>query len=137
MTHLFQARYRPHDSSLVIPLQQQDECFGRMTIEAAEALKDSLAAAIKTARADLSQPRLTPAKSQSDPAPPAQPGLPTMESMEKLVKAEDLVGPLKMPLASVYSFLQSVPDEFLVRLGRRLRIREAKFLAWVEAGCPR
>lgn len=62
--------------------------------------------------------------------------LPTLEDMERLVTAEDLTGPLKMPLHGVYGFLKTVPPGIVVRLGRRVRVKEAKLIQWIEAGCP-
>ncbi|MBX3169263.1 MAG: hypothetical protein KF760_17800 [Candidatus Eremiobacteraeota bacterium] len=133
---LFWAKYSHHSGSkLHIQLFQRDECFGRMTVAAAQALVESLQAALKAASSEPgahSVPDRAPR-----PKPEANPGLPTLEDMPRLVRAEDLVGPLKMPLGGVYNFLKSVPEKFLVRMGRRLRVKEREFLEWVGSGCPR
>lgn len=141
MGHLFQARYRPHGaSSLVVQLMQQDECFGRMTIEAAEALKDSLAAAIKTVKVDQSQqgqPRPGPQNRHHSPlGPPAQPGLPTLESQPRLVTVEELAEAVRVPVQGIYDLLKKVPDGIVVRLGRRMRVKETAFIEWMNAGAP-
>lgn len=62
--------------------------------------------------------------------------LPTLDDMENLVTAEELVEPLKMSLHSVYDFLKKVPPGIVVRLGRRVRVKEAKLVKWIQDGCP-
>jgi len=39
-----------------------------------------------------------------------------------------------MPLHGVYDLLKKVPDGIVVRLGRRIRVKEREFMEWVMAG---
>lgn len=134
---LFRARYRPHKGSkLDIQLLQQDECFGRMTIEAAEELSETLTAAIRSAKNDLNRPR-PPAYADRHPGHidnylAAEGLLP--HALPKLATVEDLATLLNMSKAGVYALLHKVPKDIVVRLGRRVRVKEKELLEWINAG---
>jgi len=58
----------------------------------------------------------------------------TLKTMPALVTVEELAGPLKMPVHGIYDLLKKVPPGIVVRLGRRIRVDEAAFIRWMQAG---
>lgn len=55
-------------------------------------------------------------------------------SLPRLLKAEQLTEPLKLDIQAVHTLLRGLPDGIVVRFGRRIRVNEEKFLAWLDKG---
>lgn len=51
-----------------------------------------------------------------------------------ILRADELAQRLKMPIAGVYDLIKKLPPHMVIRLGRRVRVREREFLEWLNAG---
>lgn len=61
---------------------------------------------------------------------------PTPSTETRLLTIREAAPTLKCPVSGVYDLIYSqvLPAECVVRLGRRVRLHEARFRAWLDAG---
>lgn len=55
-------------------------------------------------------------------------------ALPKLLTAEELVEPLKLGLPAVYELIKVMPQNIVVRFGKKIRINEEELAKWILSG---